>query len=69
MWKGGKQSENKIPLVSWSKTTKPILEGGLYIRDIRTHDLAIGAKILWKLVTGKLMWSKQAVWKKYFLQA
>jgi hypothetical protein len=66
LWKGGKQSENKLPLVSWGKVIKPLSEGGLQIRDLRSQNLALGAKILWKLVTGKISWSKQDLWKKYY---
>ena len=66
LWKGGKQNENSLPLVSWGKVTQPILEGGLQIRDLRCQNLALGAKLLWNLVTGKLTWSKHALWKKYF---
>jgi len=44
LWKGGNQNENKLPLVSWGKVTKPYTEGGLQIRDLRSQNLALGAK-------------------------
>jgi hypothetical protein len=69
IWKGGKQSDNKLPLVSWGKVTKPYSEGGLQIRDLRSQNMALGAKLLWKLVTGKLTWRKHALWKKYYTSA
>jgi hypothetical protein len=69
MWKGGKNNENKLSLVSWGKITKPLLEGGLQIWDLKTQNLALGAQLLWNLVTGKLAWSKQVLCKKYFLGA
>jgi hypothetical protein len=28
--------------------------------------MALGAKLLWNLVSGKLTWSKNALWKKYY---
>jgi hypothetical protein len=31
--------------------------------------MALGAKLLWKLVTGKLTWRKHALWKKYYTDA
>jgi ribonuclease HI len=66
LWKGGNHNENKLPLVSWGKVTKPYSEGGLQIRDLRSQNLALGAKLLWKLVSGKLTWRKNALWKKYY---
>jgi hypothetical protein len=58
-----------LPLVSWGKAINPYTEGGLQIRDLRSKNLALGAKLLWNLVTGKLTWSKHALWKKYFTGA
>jgi hypothetical protein len=52
-WKGGKQNRNKMPLFNWDKVTKPLLEGGLNFRDLRMHNLALGAKILWRQVAPK----------------
>jgi hypothetical protein len=66
LWKGGHQNENKPPLVSWGKITKPYTTGGLQIRDLRAQNLALGEKILWNLVSGKLTWSKNALCKKYY---
>jgi hypothetical protein len=48
------------------KVTKPYSEGGLQIRYLRSQNIALGAKLLWKLVTGKLTWSKHSLWKKYY---
>jgi hypothetical protein len=66
LWKGGQQNENKLPLVNWGKVTKPYIEGDLHIRDLRAQNLALGANLLWNLVSGKLTWSKNALWKKYY---
>ena len=65
-WKGGKQNMNKLPLVSWDKVTKPILEGGLNFKDLRLQNLALGAKLLWRQVAPKAGWAQRALWKKYF---
>ena len=63
-WKGGKQGDKKLPLVNWGKAIKPYTKGGLQIRDLRSQNLALGAKLLWHLVTRKLTWRKHALWKK-----
>ena len=42
------------------------MEGGLQIRDVATQNLAMGGKILWKIITGRKTWSKQILKKKYF---
>ena len=54
LWKGGKQGENKLPLVKWDKVTAPYKEGGLHLRDLKAQNLALGAKLLWNVVSGKL---------------
>jgi hypothetical protein len=66
LWKGGQHNENKLPLVSWGKVTKPYTEGGLQIRDLRAQNLVLGANLIWNLVSGKLTWSKNTLWKKYY---
>jgi len=67
LWKGGKNNEKRLHLVGWGKVTKPIMEGGLQLRDMHSYNLALGSKILWNLVSGSLNWSKKALWKKYFM--
>ena len=64
--KGGKQVEKKLPLVSWNKVSKPMMQGGLQIKNPASQNLAMGAKILWNIVSGKLTWCKTALRKKYF---
>jgi hypothetical protein len=66
LWEGGKQTGRRLHLVKWGKLTKPFLEGGLQIKDMQMQNLALGAKILWNLITGTVSWSKRALWKKYF---
>jgi hypothetical protein len=66
LWEGGKHSGRKLHLISWEKISKPILEGGLNFKNAHVQNLALGAKMLWNLTTGKPMWSKKALWKKYF---
>jgi ribonuclease HI/exonuclease III len=66
LWEGGRQEKKKLHLVKWEKTTKSYMEGGLNLKNTRTQNLALGAKLLWKMVTGKITWSKKALWRKYF---
>jgi hypothetical protein len=66
LWEGRKKNGSKIHLISWWKITKPISEGDLNLRDINAQNLALGAKLLWKLVLGNSTWSKKTLWKKYF---
>jgi hypothetical protein len=48
------------------ETYKILPEGGLQIKDMQMQNLALGAKILWNLITGSISWSKRALWRKYF---
>ena len=59
--KGGKQNENKLLLVSWEKITKPWINGGLQVSNLERQNLALGTKILWKVVTGNSSWCKNAL--------
>jgi hypothetical protein len=53
LWEGGRQARRKLHLISWEKTSNPFLEGGLNFKKTRVQNLALGAKLLWKMVTGK----------------
>ena len=53
-------------LISWDKVKAPKREGGLQIRDVATQNLAMGGKILWKMISGKTTWSSKALKTKYF---
>ena len=53
-------------LISWDKVKAPKSEGGLQIRDVATQNLAMGGKILWKMISGKNTWSSKALRTKYF---
>ena len=66
LWEGGKGNEKKFHLISWKKIQKPRSEGGLQVRSLASQNLALGAKLLWQIVTGKDSWSKKALRKKYF---
>jgi exonuclease III len=66
LWEGGKNCARKLHLINWATIKKPTLEGGLNIRDVAVHNLAMGGKLLWRMITGKRTWSKQILRKKYF---
>ena len=53
LWEGRRKNERKLHLVSWDKIKKPSLEEGLHIRDMATQNFAMGAKLLWNLISGK----------------
>ena len=65
-WKGGKQNEKRIPLVSWDKVTKPLMEGGLNFKDLSIQNVAMGAKQIWRIIAPKPGWAQTVLWKKYF---
>ena len=44
----------------------PYKEGRLQVRDLARQNLAMGAKILWNLVSGRESWSKKVLRRKYF---
>ena len=65
-WKGGKNNEKRIPLVSWDKVTEPWMQGGLSLKDLCTQNVAMGAKVIWRLIAPKPGWAQKALWRKYF---
>ena len=42
------------------------LKGGLQIRDLTNQNLALGAKLLWKMVDSNPSLSSQEIKHKYF---
>jgi exonuclease III len=66
LWEGGKNCARKLHLINWTKVKHSKLEGGLNIRDVVVHNLAMGGKLLWRMITGKRTWTKQILRKKYF---
>ena len=49
LWQGGEGNQKKIHIVKWDITKRPMLEGGLNIRDPSMANFALGGKILWNL--------------------
>ncbi len=65
-WKGGKQNEKKNPVISWEIITKPLWEGGLKFKNLCQQNVAMAAKIIWKIIAPNPGWAQVALWKKYF---
>eukprot|EP00253_Pinus_taeda_P004043 PITA_04043 len=42
LWKGGRGNHNKIHLANWDLVKRPILDGGLQIRDPALSNLSLG---------------------------
>jgi len=58
LWEGGKTSRKHYHLVKWQVVREPKEFGGLGIRDPTLVNLALGANLLWRSITGKLTWWK-----------
>ena len=66
-WRGGKGNQNRLHLVNWDIVKRPVLEGGLYIRDPGLTNLAMGGKFLWQLFSDRKHLVSQVLWGKYLL--
>ena len=53
LWRGGKQNHNRMHLVNWEIVKRPVLEGGLQIKDPGLSNLAMGGKLQWHLFSNK----------------
>ena len=65
-WKGGKANEKKIPLLNWDIISLPRMEGGLNFKNISKKNVALGAKLLSRIIAPNPGWAQLALWKKYF---
>jgi len=66
LWKGGKHNEKRISLVNWEIVSRPLQEGGLNFKNLSTQNLAMGAKLIWKIIAPKPGSVQLALWRKYF---
>jgi hypothetical protein len=67
LWEGGKTDTKKFHLIKWDIVKHPKENRGLGIRDPGLSNLAMGEKILWKLVSGENDWWKRILQKKYLI--
>lgn len=65
LWQGGKAEKKKFNLVGWKSVIQPQEKGGLGIRSPYLLNLALGAKIVWRLITGSSAWWKSVLEAKY----
>eukprot|EP00253_Pinus_taeda_P021309 PITA_21309 len=65
-WKGGKQNERRFQLIKWETVLKPMMEGGLNFKNLLHQNIAMGAKLIWRLIAPKLRWAQTVLWRKYF---
>eukprot|EP00253_Pinus_taeda_P014353 PITA_14353 len=65
-WKGGKQNERRFPLIKWETVLKAMMEGGLNFKNLLHQNIAMGAKLIWRLIAPKLGWAQTVLWRKYF---
>ena len=52
-------------LVKWEMVKHAKNQGGLGIRDPKLMSKAMGAKMIWRMVTGRKEWWKEVIRKKY----
>jgi len=62
---GGKQENRKFSLVKWEQVVLPYEQGGLSIWIPGLMNVALGMKIVWRLITGKESWWKKTLITKY----
>jgi hypothetical protein len=58
--------KKKYHLINWKMVKNPKDRGGLGIRDLAMMNVAMGVKLLWRMITGKPSWWKKVLWRKYF---
>jgi hypothetical protein len=51
LWQGGKVNGKKFHMFKWATTCAPKENGGLGIRDLEKINLALGAKVIWRVIT------------------
>jgi hypothetical protein len=53
-------------MVKWNTVRAPKDRGRLGIKDPTIMNMALGAKLVWKLISRKLEWWKKVLLTKYF---
>jgi hypothetical protein len=67
IWKGGKNNDWKFHLINWKVIWNSKDRGGLGIPDLAMMNLAMGGKLLWRMISSSPSWWKRALVKKYFI--
>lgn len=63
LWKGSQR--HYISRTSWEQVSKPMMEGGLGIRNLRLWNLCFIAKLGWKILTQPSKLWVQILKRKY----
>lgn len=58
--------KKKDSLINWETISKPLREGGLNFKSLSQQNVAMAAKIVWRIIASKPGWAQLALWKKYF---
>jgi hypothetical protein len=69
LWQGGRSNSRRHHLINWNTVKAPKSRGGLGIRDPFLLNLALGTKILWRMVTRQNEWWKKDILHKYFTES
>ena len=64
LWEWGRQNKS-ISWVSWDNVCKPLQEGGLGVKEIRSFNSALLAKWKWRLMNGEGGKWKEVIVSKY----
>lgn len=65
LWNSNKDGKNKLPLVACDKVCLPKDLGGTGIGNLEKHNLALGAKLVWKLYENFDSFWAQIMFAKY----
>lgn len=66
LWNNSKDGKPRIPLLAWDKVYLPKELGGSGIRSLENQNLALGAKLVWKLYDNlDSLWAN-IMFAKYF---
>eukprot|EP00253_Pinus_taeda_P015345 PITA_15345 len=65
LWQGGRQDSKKFSLVKWDQVILPFEKGGIGIRIQRLANMAVGFKLIWRILSEKGAWWTEAIKRKY----
>lgn len=58
LWNNNRDGKSRIPVLAWDKVYLPKELGGAGIRSLESQNLALGAKLVWKLYDNPLsLWA------------
>jgi len=63
LWQGGKSNSKNFHLVNWNIISSPKQGGVIRIKYPEVNNITIGAKILWRIVSGRKEWWKTNIKK------